>query len=173
MRTIKFRGKVKTTGMHFFVGLFIEGIWVYGEPHLYTKIPHIHISNNEKQPIDINTLGQFTGLTDKNDKEIYEGDIVKYYTLETITNDLTQPIENVIVERCGVITYDLSSFVIKDDDDYDVELKYYSKDYHVESPESVDAVNADEFPFITNENDLCKIEVIGNIHDNPELLKGE
>lgn len=168
MRTIKFRG----------YGI-VEKKWFYGnlvEGNAGRYITDAYYEEGQGDmirydPIQTKTIGQFTGLVDKDGKEIYEGDIVKYYTLETITNDLTQPIENVIVERCGVITYVLSSFVIKDDDDYDVELKYYSKDYHVESPESVDAVNADKFPFITNENDLCKIEVIGNIHDNPELMK--
>lgn len=64
MRIIKFRAKTAA------------GEWVYGDLHLNTPFPHIHDEKMSKRPIQTETIGQFTGLYDKNRKEIYEGDIL-------------------------------------------------------------------------------------------------
>lgn len=86
MREILFRGKridngnweygqlksIHKGGKHYETAYYILNI--YGESRL------------AKDAIEPNTLGQFTGLTDKNGKKIFEGDIVKreltYITIE-------------------------------------------------------------------------------------------
>ena len=136
MREILFRSKRNDNGE-----------WVYGDlMHKHynfdtkaTKVIHNNIMNYKVIP---ETVGQYTGLTDKNGKKIFEGDIIKQ-------NSPYRDIFSVIEYGVG---YAYSNV-------YGVCQRFRD-----ESGTSLLSV--------ADESGKVYCEVIGNIHDNPELLKG-
>lgn len=130
MREILFRGKRIDNGD------WVEGsliAWCDGS----CSIENGHI-NDSLLSVDPATVGQYTGLTDKNGKRIFEGDVVR--------------------EVWGECVYD-KKFAV-----------------------SMDSDRCGWFPFACGDGCGCCeeevlettcAEVIGNIHDNPELLKEE
>lgn len=93
------------------------------------------------------TLGECTGLRDKNGKLIFEGDIVAaYYNPK---------------EKTAIGTICCGKFMDTDSLDNYGYLGWYIE------------VQGHCISILQPESDGISIEVIGNIHDNPELLKGD
>ena len=105
MRNYKFRGKRLNNGE-----------WNYGDliqSHGYVHVGKENMFLNECK-VDPTTVGQYTGLRDKSDVEIYEGDIV------TVKDYFcTRQFE-------GVVEFDNGSFLINQDD---WEKNYRWQDY--------------------------------------------
>lgn len=131
MREILFRGKRLDNGE------WIEGYYVKtvdyltdSAVHLIIELPSAFYPRGEiagEYEINSSTIGQFTGLTDKNGRKIFEGDIVD------------------CLEFYGEVYYDPEGcFDLRDN-----------------TPEMCGG-------FIGDYNSL---EVVGNIHDNPEMLE--
>lgn len=101
-------------------------------------------------------LMQFTGLLDKSGVEIYEGDVVKFEDdfTEIVDPELGGP--TYTEYQLATVAFDCGGFGI---------VVRNSSDYLNEGFVTFDYVNR----YIGD----TPIEVIGNIHENPELLEGK
>lgn len=134
MREILFRGKRSVNGE------WVEGYYA-AEPYTKNTYNCGYILENEKDLfakktwlVDSRTVGQYTGLTDKNGRKIFEGDCFKTYCagLPVYKHIVGYyPEHFAFMARC-----------------IEMNTVHYLSDYRPSA-----------------------IEVIGNIHDNPELLE--
>lgn len=152
MREIKVRGfavdeMVRSqwmygTGIHIteFTDEYFEETGVREECFVWTASGWIHVHKD--------SIGQYTGLKDKNSREVYEGDILEiipenreHYPEKSVFFVVsTQTLWGYDFDWEHVSGYGCSTHIARIDDNYE---------------------------------QLLNVEVIGNIHENPELLEGE
>lgn len=133
MREIKFRGKNIKGNWHY-------GLLTHDETPSFKSDYKWFISNNKGKPyaygVIEKTIGQFTGLKDKNGKEIYEGDVVE---IVNNYNEATKKSHGNVV-----VKFKDGSFIVTWDVDGD---EYYNH-------------------FTSYNTPVVTFEVIGNIHNN-------
>ena len=88
----------------------------------------------DQYSVKLETVGQYTGLTDKNGRKIFEGDILSGH---------------------------LDDLFPKEESRYEVVWHDYG--WHIKNKSGIDTANTKWV--------MLFFEVIGNIHDNPELLE--
>ena len=162
MRDILFRGK------H-------NGEWVYGgfasapKKTLIIEISDTMPTRMEGKHVDPETIGQYTGLLDKNGKKIFEGDILKVKH-GIMGREEEKP-------KMPRNAYDM---YYEENERGMYGRWFYFRNYAVEYKAHG---NSRGKYIVRNGSDQCDFtnslfynhdaEIIGNIHDNPELLKGE
>lgn len=132
MREIKFRGRLLDNGEWVYGGLVIDEklmrALIFNKPHAAYCF-----TNDVSVEVDPATVGQYTGLLDKGEREIYEGDAVRIIAPG--------------IEAVGVVTWEPETAAFR--------FVYVDAD---------EETQWDEMMWLTE----C-YEIIGNIHDNPEL----
>ena len=136
MREILFRGKRVDNGE------WIQGDIVQFPVHGVVRIVEQEPSYKDAE-VDSDTVGQYTGLTDKNGKKIFEGDIIHLEYSQVFFG------REYFGEYTAEVSYKEGCFITDG----------INNGGEIETPLS--GFNNDE------------VEIIGNIHDNPELLGGE
>jgi uncharacterized phage protein (TIGR01671 family) len=155
MREILFRGKRVDNG-EWVEGNYIHRTKYYGDSddaHFILTGGEFDCDFYDAFKVDPSTVGQYTGLTDKNGKKIFEGDILR-----------EPPRDN--WEKRNYVGFEV---FYHDNDACDSHVGWQMNRLHFYGA----LCGADIYPRSFRPIWTNRMEVIGNIYDNPELIGGE
>lgn len=131
-KKIIFRGKSLNTGL-----------WSYGD----LRQDNVRKKTYIEYEVDPETVGQYTGLTDKNGKKIFEGDILKTpcgFIGQVVFGKAEEKCKHKVHGRTIIDCYTTYGWIFVRGDGYKCAI----------------------------DDELLEGEIIGNVFSNPELLKG-
>lgn len=174
-REIEFRGQRCSDGKWVY-GYYVESktSWRGHKPHK-SWIVSDAISNGGffnilgRYAVKDDTVGQFTGLLDKNGKKIYEGDILRVKEYKNLCWDLSKSQE----ERDEMMhTFALDDLKGELDKEYISAVAFEEGTYCLSSNGDYnDMYLSCLFGDMNGSLPIFDFEVIGNIHDNFDLMK--
>lgn len=144
-----------------FRGINFQKEWIYGDLiHSYAKddVAIVYYKEGRKTPtfdaVFSESVGQYTGLKDKDGKKIFEGDIlrfkvpdgtIRHFVVEWATEDrILRPLSNFVPDGNSIR---ISGWCFN----WEGNRLY---------PSVIDGIPDNE-----------RMEIVGNIYDNPELLR--
>lgn len=158
MREILYRAKAINRDRGYHRTNYKNGDFVYG---LVTRLYDEKFENLPAEmtdmdgvtgiEVDYKTIGQYTGLTDKNGTKIFEGDIVHCWYEDYSESGLDS-------EFYAIVQFGNPN-------------GNYTWGYQLRKVKG-DKINYDILLWVEMEDAHAYCEVIGNIHDTPELVKG-
>lgn len=135
MRTVMFRAQE-----------LVDKCWIFG---WFTRaagwdatceIRPAYAADGEMVEVDPDTVGQYTGITDKNGCHIYEGDIIRAVLPETVA--------------CREYVWPLMA------------VAFHEGAFGVWQSQR-------EFTPLRSFSSRVEFEIVGNIHDNPDMMEDE
>ena len=159
MRTIKFRAQD-----------FASNKWLYGDlRHHKDDVCIFEQGGLNGKQVKRDTVGQFTGLRDINGNDVYEGDILRVKEYKNLCWDLSKSKE----ERDEMMrTFALDDLKGELDKEYVSAVEFEEGTYCLSSNGDYnDMYLSCLFGPMNGSLPIFDFEVIGNIYDNPDLLK--
>lgn len=153
MREILFRGKIVNTyewveGNLITSAAYPDRAWIAESKTFFDK----QLQNVGIVEVDPATVGQYTGVTDHNEMRMFEGDIVKVTNFKIMKSEGREVAKEPFNLK---VLFFSGSFMFSTEEDIKIEF----------------GLNTNEYAIGKKDKDNYKIEVIGNIHENFNLVE--